>query len=60
MEFTLTPISRKDYNNEIRISRRRRRIKVIKVDELEIEYCNRFGIDINPITSNRQVIERNR
>ena len=60
MEFTLTPVSKEYYDSEVRISRKRRNIKVIKYDELEIAYYERLGIDINPITSDRRVIERNR
>ena len=48
MEFTLTPVSKEYYNNEIRVSRKRRHIKVIKYDELEIAYFKRKGIDIRP------------
>ena len=60
MEFTLTPVSKEYYNNEVRISHRKRKINILKVDKLEIEYYKRMGIDINPFNTDRWVIERNR
>jgi hypothetical protein len=49
MEFKLVPVTREYYDNEVRISHRRRKKKVLKHDELEIEYYRKIGIDIKPI-----------
>ena len=46
MEFTLTPVSREYYNSQVKISKRKRHIKVLKVDELEIAYYKRLGVDV--------------
>lgn len=42
MEYELIPITKKYYDNEVRISNSRKRTRKLKLDQLEIDYYRRI------------------